>query len=65
MPNAFVYCLFIEGRYILLTHDEFEQTTEKIFSKFKFVPGIDKNFIQKCLQGITSLGDAEVDEKIK
>jgi hypothetical protein len=48
-----------------VTHDEFEQTAEKIFLKFKFVPGIDKKFIQKCLQGINSLGDAEIDEKLK
>jgi hypothetical protein len=47
-----------------LTNEEFVQITEKLYSKLKNVPGVDKIFIQKCLQGITALGDTEVDEKI-
>ena len=48
-----------------MTHEEFEQITAKLYSRLKNVPGVDKIFIQKCLQSITSLGDNEVDEKMK
>lgn len=48
-----------------MSHEEIDRLTEKIYPHVKTIPGIDKNFIRKCLLGISSLGDPEVEERIK
>ncbi len=48
-----------------MTTAEIDYATDKLYAKFGNVPGVDRNFIRKCLQGIASLRDNEVDEKIK
>jgi hypothetical protein len=49
----------------LLTYEEIQQLTDKVYSKIKNVPGVDKDFVGKCLQGINALEDLEVEQKIK
>ncbi len=49
----------------MLDSNEIEALAVKIHGRVSYVPGIDQNFIRKCLQGIASLRDNEVDEKIK
>jgi hypothetical protein len=48
-----------------LTYEEIQQLTDKVYNAVKNVPGVDKDFVGKCLQGINSLGDLEVEQKIK
>jgi hypothetical protein len=48
-----------------LTSDEIEQLTNKVYTAVKSIPGVDKEFIKKCLQGIASLGDPTIEQKIK
>jgi hypothetical protein len=48
-----------------LTNQEIEVLVTKIYGRVRNIPGIDQNFIRKCLQGIASLSDNEVEEKIK
>ncbi|MGE5581960.1 MAG: hypothetical protein ACM3X9_05410 [Bacillota bacterium] len=48
-----------------MTAAEIEMITERIYARVRNIPGVDKLFIRKCLQGISSLNDNDVDEKIK
>lgn len=48
-----------------MTNEEIERLTGKIYPQVKNIPGVDKNFIQKCLVGINSLGDPQVEATIK
>lgn len=48
-----------------MTNEELEQATEKIYTKIKNIPGVDRNFVKKCLFGISSLGDKDVDNRIE
>ncbi|MCL6589300.1 MAG: hypothetical protein K6U80_05025 [Firmicutes bacterium] len=48
-----------------MTLEEINQLTEKIYPRFKNVPGLDKEFIRKCLAGVSSLNDPQVEEKIR
>lgn len=48
-----------------MNHQELDQVAEKIWAKVKNVPGLDKNFINQCLQGVSSLNDPAVEAKIK
>lgn len=48
-----------------MTYEEIQQLTDKVYSKIKNVPGVDKDFVGKCLQGINALEDLEVEQKIK
>jgi hypothetical protein len=48
-----------------LTYEEIEQVSTKIYAKVKNIPGLDKDFVKKCLQGISALADPDVDQKIK
>jgi hypothetical protein len=48
-----------------LTYEEIEQVSTRIYATVKNIPGVDQNFIRKCLQGISALADPEVDQKIK
>ena len=48
-----------------LTNQEIEILATKIYGRVRNIPGIDQTFIRKCLQGIASLSDNEVEEKIK
>lgn len=52
-----------EGRF--LTDEEINGLTEKIYRKSGKALGIDKCFIRKCLLALSSLGDKEVDLKIR
>ncbi len=49
----------------MLDSNEIEALVNKIQGKIGYIPGIDQNFIRKCIQGIASLHDTGVDEKIK
>jgi hypothetical protein len=49
----------------LLDINEIEALVVKIHNRVSYIPGIDQNFIRKCLQGIASRHDNEVDEKIR
>jgi hypothetical protein len=48
-----------------LINEDINRYTDKIFAKVGNVPGIDRTFIQKCLVGISSLNDQEVENKIR
>lgn len=48
-----------------MTTDEINRHTEKLYSKFKGIPGVDRIFIQKCILGITAMGDDEVEQKLQ
>ena len=48
-----------------VTNADIEQMTEKIYSRTRNIPGVDRDFIRRCLQGISSLGDSQVDAKLK
>lgn len=48
-----------------MTIEEIEKLTEKVYPKVKNVPGLDKNLIRKCLEGVSALGDKETEEKLK
>jgi hypothetical protein len=43
---------------------ELEKLVAKLYNKFKGAPGIDPDFIRKCLTGINALGDPEIETKI-
>jgi len=47
-----------------LTREEISRLTEKLYAKFKGVPGLDRNFIQKCLLGISGLADEAVEAEL-
>lgn len=48
-----------------MTNAELEQMTDKIFGRTKNYPGVDREFIKKCLQGIALLGDHSVETRLK
>jgi len=48
-----------------LTPDEVNYLTNKLYTRFKNIPGVDREFIYKCAQAIAGLNDPEVDAKIK
>jgi hypothetical protein len=43
---------------------EMEQIAAKLYQKFKGAPGVDPDFIRKCLTGINALGDQEIEARI-
>jgi hypothetical protein len=47
-----------------LTNEEINRFTDKILAKVN-VPGVDRNFIHRCLEGIAMLKDDEVENKIR
>jgi hypothetical protein len=47
-----------------LTNEELDKLTERIYSKVKNTPGLDRKFIKQCLIGISSLADKETEEKL-
>lgn len=48
-----------------MTDEEITGLSERIYRKSGKALGIDKNFIRKCLLALSSLGDKEVDLKIR
>lgn len=60
-----IYIYIFEWRVNSLTNDEINRITDKLYAKFRGIPGVDKPFIQKCLSAISALGDEEVDRKLK
>ncbi|HEX3048294.1 MAG TPA: hypothetical protein VHY08_26315 [Bacillota bacterium] len=48
-----------------MTNEEINQLTERIFPRVKNVPGLDKEFLRKCLMGISLLHDPQVEERIR
>jgi hypothetical protein len=48
-----------------VTSDEINLLTDKLYGRFRNIPGIDRTFIQKCVLGISALGDPDVEAKIK
>jgi hypothetical protein len=48
-----------------MTNEEINQLTEKVYPRVKNVPGLDKEFIRKCLMGISLLHDPQVEEKLR
>lgn len=48
-----------------MTNEEIELMTDKIYARTKNIPGIDRDFINKCLQGIALLNDNQVETKLK
>jgi hypothetical protein len=63
IPSAYNITIIIKEA-IPLTNQELERLVNKLYQKSKSVPGIDREFIQKCLTGIAALGDSEVDAKL-
>lgn len=47
-----------------MTQQELDKLIEKLCRKFKGTPGIDRDFIQKCLGCIADLNDPEVETKL-
>jgi hypothetical protein len=43
---------------------ELEKLVAKLYNKFKGAPGVDLDFIRKCLISINALGDPEIEAKI-
>jgi hypothetical protein len=41
-----------------------ERLTDKLYHKFKAAPGVDREFIKKCLAGIVAMGDSAVESKL-
>jgi hypothetical protein len=62
---AIINWWFLSKGGISLTNDDIEQMTDKIYARTKNVPGVDRDFIKKCLQGIASLRDSQVDARLK
>jgi hypothetical protein len=50
---------------ISLTNADIEQMADKIYARTRNIPGVDRDFIKRCLQGIALLGDSQVDAKLK
>ncbi len=48
-----------------MTKLELDQLTDKIYARFKNIPGINKVLIRKCLTGISNLKDQDVEDRIK
>jgi uncharacterized protein YjgD (DUF1641 family) len=47
-----------------MTNQELERLVGKLSQKTKNAPGIDQEFIQKCLMAIAALNDPQVDAKL-
>lgn len=48
-----------------MTNADIEQMADKIYARTRNIPGVDRDFIKRCLQGIASLGDSQVDARLK
>lgn len=48
-----------------MTSDEINLLTDKIYSRVRNIPGVDRTFIKKCIRGISAMKDPEVEAKIK
>lgn len=48
-----------------MTNVDLEQMTDKIYGRTKNYPGVDRDLIKKCLQGIALLGDHQVETRLK
>lgn len=48
-----------------MTNEEINRYTDKILAKVATIPGVDRLFVHKCLEGIAMLNDAEVENKIR
>ncbi len=48
-----------------MTNEEMDNMVAKIYQKTKNIPGVDQALIRKCLSGIASLRDEEVEAKLK
>lgn len=48
-----------------MTPNEVNYLTDKLYARFRNIPGVDRNLIYKCVQAIAGLNDPEVDAKIK
>ena len=48
-----------------MTLDEINQLTDRFYAKVRRIPGIDRTFIYKCLLGIASLNDPDVEAKLR
>lgn len=48
-----------------MTNEELEKLSNKIYSKVKNIPYVDKDFIKKCLVAVSTTADQEMHEKIK
>lgn len=57
--------VFLKKGGISLTNAEMEQMTDKIYGRTKNYPGVDRELIKKCLQGIALLGDPQVEARLK
>jgi hypothetical protein len=47
-----------------LNNHDLEKLTDKLFHKFKGAPGVDQEFIKKCLTGIVALDDPTIEAKL-
>lgn len=47
-----------------MTNQELEKLVDKLYHKFKNVPGVDGELIRKCVQGIAALNDQDVETKL-
>jgi hypothetical protein len=50
---------------LCMVNEDINRYADKIYAKVGNIPGIDRTFIQKCLLGISSLNDQEVENKIR
>lgn len=48
-----------------MTPAEVNYLTDKLYSRFRNIPGVDRAFIYKCAQAIAGLNDPDVDARIK
>jgi hypothetical protein len=60
-----IMCQFHFKGGIFLTNADIEQMADKIYARTRNIPGVDRDFIKRCLQGIASLGDSQVDARLK
>ncbi|MGD8399531.1 MAG: hypothetical protein PVH64_01145 [Bacillota bacterium] len=47
-----------------MNSQDLEKLTTKLYNKFKGVPGVDQEFIRKCLTGIVALDDPTIESKL-
>jgi len=50
---------------LIMTKEEIDKLTDKIYARFKNTPGVDKVFVRKCLTGIANLKDKDVEDRIR
>ena len=48
-----------------MTNEELELIAGKLAPKLKGIPGLDLDFLKKCLSGINTLDDPTVEDKLK